>query len=180
MEEKPSTLSSNSLPVLRLLALLCCIGPLSDLLPTNWLHPSLRLHLDNPSFIYICCAILLCTYFKQGSFTAYLIGAFGLILINLPFPMMERLYHFGRFSISFSLVAYWVYLRLPSALLMILFCLDVSIAFQSKVFFGKVIPCLSPLSWSFDSHPEHFFYLFILPGLAFIYRKLRPLNHELP
>lgn len=174
MEAKPSIPSSNSLPVLCLLALLACIGPLSDLTPQIWLHPNIRSYLENPSFVYICCTILICTHCKHSSMAAYLTGALGLAWISLPLPLTERFLNLGFYSLCFCLIACWSYFKLPMTLLFIIFCLDLGVSFQFRIFFDSVTFPLTPLSWQFLSHPNHFFCLLILPMLAFGFRKLRP------
>jgi hypothetical protein len=108
-----------------------------------------------------------------------MVGALGLAFINLPLPLTERLLNLGYYTICFSFIAYWIFLKLPVPILFILLCLDVGIAFQVKVFFDETNLPLTPLSWQFQTHPEHFFCLFVLPCLAFGYRKLRPAVDEL-
>lgn len=161
-----------------LLALLACLGLLGDLIPKIWLHPNLRSNLSEPAYLYICCAILLCTYFKHSSPAAYLTGALGLALIDLPLPYPERLWDLAYYSFSFAFISLWCFLKVPMKLLFILLCFDMAVAFQFKVFLNKVTPPLTPLSWHFETHPEHVLYLLILPCLAFGFRKLKPALHE--
>ena len=169
MEEQQSIPSNNSLHLFLVIATLTFLKPGFSVIPIELLHPRLRVHLEDSSYIFIVVYTCICTINRNTSFNIFLLGLFCLACFNPGLAFQDQAFYIFQYSLCYGFIVFGGYVKLPSQFVLSCFCLDGLISFYVKVFFSYSWHALTPLSLNHSDSILTQLSIAMLPTFALIY-----------